>query len=201
MLSKHTSNNKNAECGAAKPRVQKLSSQMVCGDSRIFWSESIIEPVVENGNMQQLSYEASWRAQTMQLCFALRGVEWNKAIFLLTSNVRMSWSNLLSHSNKLLRIFTTWNFSGVPTTKNDQASLCWICETELNTSAKDPMVLDHCHFTGNFLRWAHAQCNLKCKTLNFTPVCPQFGKLRPSSFNTSNTKFEWEKYDFSGPKH
>ena len=62
------------------------------------------------------------------------------------------------------------NFSGVPTINKDQASLCWICETELNTSAQDPTVLDHCHFTGKFLGWAHAQCNLKRKTLSFTPL-------------------------------
>ena len=62
------------------------------------------------------------------------------------------------------------NFSGEPTITKDQASLRWICETELNTSSQDPTVLDHCHFTGKFLGWAHAQCNLKRKTLNFTPL-------------------------------
>ena len=62
------------------------------------------------------------------------------------------------------------NFAGEPTITKDQASLCWICETELNTSSQDPTVLDHCHFTGKFLGWAHAQCNLKRKTLNFTPL-------------------------------
>ena len=62
------------------------------------------------------------------------------------------------------------NFAGEPTITKDQASLCWICETELNTSSLDPTVLDHCHFTGKFLGWAHAQCNLKRKTLNFTPL-------------------------------
>ena len=70
------------------------------------------------------------------------------------------------------------NFSSEPTTTKDQASLCWICETELNTSSQDPTVPDHCHFTGKFLGWAHAQCNLKRKTLNFTPpICAQLGKL------------------------
>ena len=62
------------------------------------------------------------------------------------------------------------NFSGEPRITKDQASLCWICGAELNTSSQDPTVLDHCHFTGKFLGWAHAQCNLKRKTLNFTPL-------------------------------
>ena len=62
------------------------------------------------------------------------------------------------------------NFSGEPTITKDEATVCWICETELNTSSNDPTVLDHCHFTGKFLRWAHAHCNLNRKTLNFTPL-------------------------------
>ena len=62
------------------------------------------------------------------------------------------------------------NFSGEPTITKDETTMCWICETELNTSSKDPTVLDHCHFTGKFLGWAHAQCNLKRKILNFTPL-------------------------------
>ena len=62
------------------------------------------------------------------------------------------------------------NFSGEPTTPKEDTALCWICETELNKNAQDPTVLDHCHFTGKFLGWAHAQCNLKRRTLNFTPL-------------------------------
>ena len=31
-------------------------------------------------------------------------------------------------------------------------------------------MLDHCHFIGKFLAWAHAQCNLKHRNLNFTPL-------------------------------
>ena len=62
------------------------------------------------------------------------------------------------------------NFFGEPTTPKEDTALCWICETELNKSAQHPTVLDHCHFTGKFLGWAHAQCNLKRKTLNFTPL-------------------------------
>ena len=62
------------------------------------------------------------------------------------------------------------NFSGEPTTPKEDTALCRICETNLNKSAQDPTVLDHCHFTGKFLGRAHAQCNLKRKTLNFTPL-------------------------------
>ena len=62
------------------------------------------------------------------------------------------------------------NFSGEPKTPKEAATLCWICETELIKSAQDPTVLDHCHFTGKFRGLSHAQCNLKRKTLNFTPL-------------------------------
>ena len=62
------------------------------------------------------------------------------------------------------------NFSGEPSIPKREATLCWICENELNTSPQDPTVLDHCHFTGKFLGWAHSQCNLKRRNLNFTPL-------------------------------
>ena len=32
------------------------------------------------------------------------------------------------------------------------------------------MVVDHCHVTKKFLRWAHQDCNLARRTPNFTPV-------------------------------
>ena len=62
------------------------------------------------------------------------------------------------------------NFSGEPSIPKREATLCWICQNELNTSPQDPTVLDHCHFTGKFLGWAHSQCNLKRRNLNFTPL-------------------------------
>ena len=38
------------------------------------------------------------------------------------------------------------NFSGELLFTKDYAGLCWICETELNTSSQDPAVLDRCRF-------------------------------------------------------
>ena len=35
---------------------------------------------------------------------------------------------------------------------------------------EDDKVIDHCHYTGNFLGFAHPECNLKRKTINFIPV-------------------------------
>ena len=43
------------------------------------------------------------------------------------------------------------NFSGEVKTPKQDATLCRICDTELNKSAQDPTVLDQCHFTGKFL--------------------------------------------------
>ena len=34
-------------------------------------------------------------------------------------------------------------------------------------------VLDHCHFNGQFIGYAHSECNLKRRTLNYTPVIAQ----------------------------
>ncbi|XP_075259949.1 uncharacterized protein LOC142351664 [Convolutriloba macropyga] len=62
------------------------------------------------------------------------------------------------------------NFFGLPSISKEEAKTCWICEAELDKNADDTTVLDHCHYTGKFLGWAHAQCNLKRRTLNFTPV-------------------------------
>ena len=45
---------------------------------------------------------------------------------------------------------------------------CWICEKDF--SDEDIVVLDHCHYSGQFLGWAHRVCNINRKTINFTPV-------------------------------
>ena len=53
------------------------------------------------------------------------------------------------------------NFSSEPKTPKEAATLCWICETELNKKAQDPTVLDHCHFTGKFLSLGTRAVQLK----------------------------------------
>ena len=45
---------------------------------------------------------------------------------------------------------------------------CWICNVPFETD--DEKVLDHCHFRGQFLGYAHNECNLKRRTLDYTPV-------------------------------
>ncbi len=47
-------------------------------------------------------------------------------------------------------------------------SVCWICERPFN--ADDEKVLDHCHYSGDFLGFAHSQCNVNRKVSNFVPV-------------------------------
>ena len=43
----------------------------------------------------------------------------------------------------------------------------WICESDFpENEEKD---LDHCHYTGNFLGWAHPQCNRARRNSNFIP--------------------------------
>ena len=52
------------------------------------------------------------------------------------------------------------------------AQLCWICEGQfgIDRDLEDDKVVDHCHYSGKFLGFAHPECNLKRKTVNFIPV-------------------------------
>ena len=141
--------------------------------------ESIIEPVADTINTQQNSVTRSLE-EHKPCSYALLFVALNETkpfYFDLKCgpNVMVEFAKSLEQIARDIYDVKQQheNFSGEPTITKDQASLCWICETELNTSSQDPTVLDHCHFTGKFLGWAHAQCNLKGKTLNFTPLFAQ----------------------------
>ena len=59
-------------------------------------------------------------------------------------------------------------FRGVPPIQKESVNQCWICETPYENDQEK--VLDHCHYSGKFLAWAHSNCNLSRKSLNFTPV-------------------------------
>ena len=138
--------------------------------------ESIIEPVVHNYKTQQNS--------------VIRALEEHKPcsyalLFVALNETKPFYFDLKCGPNVMVEFVKSLeqiardiydvkqqhkNFSGEPTITKDEATMCWICKTELKTSSKDPTVLDHCHFKGKFLGWAHAQCNLKRKTLNITPL-------------------------------
>ncbi|XP_075250893.1 uncharacterized protein LOC142343091 [Convolutriloba macropyga] len=48
----------------------------------------------------------------------------------------------------------------------------WICEKSFSET-EDPentIDLDHCHYSGKFLGWAHEKCNRLRRNINFTPV-------------------------------
>ena len=49
-----------------------------------------------------------------------------------------------------------------------EVKACWICRLDFN--AQDIKVLDHCHYSAECLGWAHNTCNLKRRSLIFTPV-------------------------------
>ena len=53
-----------------------------------------------------------------------------------------------------------------------EAQLCWICEGQfgINRDPEDDKVVDHCHYSGKFLGFAHPEGNLTRKTVNFIPV-------------------------------
>ena len=50
----------------------------------------------------------------------------------------------------------------------DASKQCWICENEFSeTEEKD---LDHCHYSGGFLGWAHPPCKRARRNSNFFAV-------------------------------
>ena len=59
-------------------------------------------------------------------------------------------------------------FTGAVGQAREIASQCWICET--NFSAENEKLLDHYHFSNQFLGWAHSKCNLQRKTQSFVPI-------------------------------
>ena len=67
------------------------------------------------------------------------------------------------HNRKQHKIFT-----GQLDQTTSEVKACWICGLDFN--AQDIKVLDYCHYSGEFLGWAHNTCNLKRRSLNFTPV-------------------------------
>ena len=56
--------------------------------------------------------------------------------------------------------------------KKSQANQCWICENDFHVEhdPKSAIYLDHCHFNGKFVDWAHEKCNRACRYVNFFPV-------------------------------
>lgn len=58
-------------------------------------------------------------------------------------------------------------YAGNLPSKQD-AKTCWICQGAFESD--EEKILDHCHASGRFLGWAHNNCNVNRKTLNFTPV-------------------------------
>ena len=59
-------------------------------------------------------------------------------------------------------------FTGQLDLTTSEAKACWICGLDFNE--QDIKVLDHCHYSGEFLGWARNTCNLKRRSLNFTLV-------------------------------
>ena len=55
----------------------------------------------------------------------------------------------------------------------ESAQFCWICEGQFGMNGEDvelDKVLDHCHYSGKFLGFAHSECNLKRRSIQFIPV-------------------------------
>ncbi|XP_075254812.1 uncharacterized protein LOC142346188 [Convolutriloba macropyga] len=61
-------------------------------------------------------------------------------------------------------------FSAEAPIAREDVTECWICEETLENTVENPTVLHHCHFTGQFLGWAHNNCNINRKFLNYTPL-------------------------------
>ena len=61
-------------------------------------------------------------------------------------------------------------FSAEAPIAREDVTECCICEETLENTVENPTVLDHCHFTGQFLGWAHNNCNINRKFLIYTPL-------------------------------
>ena len=59
-------------------------------------------------------------------------------------------------------------YTGPPPLAEEFASECWICHGHFADNSTK--VLDHCHWSGVFLGWAHNKCNLNRRANNFTPM-------------------------------
>ena len=53
-----------------------------------------------------------------------------------------------------------------------QATQCWICEKPFSEveDQENSIDLDHCHYSGKFLGWAHEKCNRARRNIKFIPV-------------------------------
>ena len=54
----------------------------------------------------------------------------------------------------------------------NSATHCWICEEpfDIELDPEESIDLDHCHFSSQFLGWAHEKCNRARRYVNFRPV-------------------------------
>ena len=59
-------------------------------------------------------------------------------------------------------------YKSKPSTHKDTVNDCWIRKKPFTND--EEKVLDHCHYSGTFLGWAHSECNLQRKSKNFTSV-------------------------------
>ena len=138
--------------------------------------ESIIEPVAENRTNTQNTVTRAIE-EHKPCSYALLFVALNEVepyFFDIKSGPNVMSEFVKSLEQIAKQIYEVKqkhrNFEGEPTIPKVEATHCWICESELDQSPQNPTVLDHCHFTGKFLGWAHTFCNLKRRTINFTPV-------------------------------
>ena len=81
-------------------------------------------------------------------------------------------TRLLTKLEKLARFFYYQkrkfpDFIGSAPPKKD-FSCCWICNVAFESDTEK--VLDHCHSTGKFFGYAHNECNLKRRTISYTPI-------------------------------
>ena len=155
---------------------RKLQARWFAPVVGFFDLESIIEPVTTCRNDPQLSdsrffeihkpcsYALLFIAQGQEEPFHFEGER--------GPGVMQQFVESLEKMAKTIYFKKQQNryFDGIPTIARTNVENCWICESPLDQSIENPTVLDHCHFTGEFLGWAHNECNINRKLLNFTPV-------------------------------
>ena len=135
--------------------------------------ESLLQPVSTCCNEKQMT-------ETIELhkpcSFCLVAVEYGnpEPVFVRLERSENCMSQLVTELQQIARdVYEKKRshkyFRGRIPQKPESALECWICKDHFDDSV-DVKVLDHCHYTGKFLGYAHNMCNLKRRTLNFIPI-------------------------------
>ena len=132
--------------------------------------ESLIKPVQTCSNSSEVSSSNIIEIhEPCGFCVVVKELDNPKPAFFKVDRSRDCWKNFAELLEQLAKdIYCKKQqhriYRGLA--PPDDSDRCWLCKEILH----DDKVLDHCHATGRFLGYAHNKCNLKRRTVNYTPI-------------------------------